>query len=217
LSTIKTYPLRVIEQLRLCERIIIKTNHHHKQAQGGSSSNSSSIVTTATHPDGKVVYGFECIHCASCSNTTTKDWFRKFPKSPKEVGYELVNFRNHLTNECQGIPTELQDYIVWMQDHCKKSKGTRYPKWYTSTDQLHNIGELVMTTLDPKWERHAACDEELTSSHRVRVATSTTTTTTTTTTATTSGKRMNEREKKAHVLIAKRRRHHHHSILEDLA
>jgi hypothetical protein len=164
-----------------------------------------------------VVYGFECIHCANCTTTTstTKDWFRKFPKSPKEVGYELVNFSNHLTNECQGIPTELQDYIIWMQDHCKKSKTKRYPKWYTSTDQLHNIGGLVMNTLDPKWERHA-CDEELTSSHRVRVATSTTTTTTTATT-TSSKSRMNEREKKAHVLTAKRRRHHHHSILEDLA
>lgn len=199
LSTLKTYPLRVIEQLRLCERII-KTNHHKQGC-------SNSSIVTATHPDGKVVIGFECIHCVNCS-TSTKDCFRKFPKSPNEVGNELVKFHDHLTKECQGIPADLRDYISWI-----KKRG-----WYKTSYELCNIGGVVMSSIYPKWEQHYKQQqtEVITSCHTMR------TNATTTTTTTTGSKRMktttmDERKKKAHAPIAKRRRLHHHSILEDLA
>ena len=205
LSTIKTYPLRVIEQLRLCERII---------KQNRTTTVFGNTIATA----GKVMHGLECIHCVkNCS--TAKDRFRKFPMSPKEVGYELVNFRNHLMNECRGVPTDLQDYISWMEEKSKKKE------WYRSSDELRNIGGLVMTTL-AKWEQHYQQQTEdiITSRHhtmRVVTNTATTATTTTTTTTTTGSKRMKtttmeEHEKKARAHIVKRKRHHHHSILEDL-
>ena len=206
LSTIKTYPLRVIEQLRLCERII---------KQNRTTTVFSNTIVTA----GKVMHGFECIHCVKNCSTATKDCFRKFPESPKEVGYELVNFRNHLMKECQGVPTDLQDYISWMEEKSKKKE------WYRSFDELRNIGGLVMNTL-AKWEQHYQQQtEDITSRHhtmRVVTNTATTATTTTTTTTTTGSKRMKtttmeEHETKARAHIVKRKRHHRHSILEDLA
>lgn len=139
------------------------------------------------------------------------DCFRKFPKSPDEVGNELVKFHDHLTKECHGVPTDLQDYISWMQYQSKK-RG-----WYKTSDELRNIGGLVLSSIDPKWEQHHQQQmEDITSRHTMRINATTTTTTTT------GSKRMktttmDEHEKKAHAHIAKRRRHHHHSILEDLA
>jgi hypothetical protein len=92
--TIRTYPLRVIDQLRLCER---------KAARGDDRGGIAATV------------GFECVHCRRISaGGARQEQFRRFPRTPKEVSIELSSFRTHLST-CRGVPHDLRSYLSWME------------------------------------------------------------------------------------------------------
>jgi hypothetical protein len=98
--SIRTYPLRVVDQLRLCER----------KANKGERDDSRIAIAT--------VVGFECIHCRRASSTgggaRQAERFRRFPKTPQEVSIELSSFRTHLST-CRGVPSDLRSYLSWME------------------------------------------------------------------------------------------------------
>jgi hypothetical protein len=97
--SIRTYPLRIVDQLRLCER---------KAKDGGGGIAATTVV------------GFECIHCRRTSSPggTTRqqrqERFRRFPRTPQEVSTELSSFRTHLS-ACRGVPRDLRSYLSWME------------------------------------------------------------------------------------------------------
>ena len=99
--SIRTYPLRVVDQLRLCER---------KANKGERDDNSRIAIAT--------VVGFECIHCrrvsAGAGARQAAERFRRFPKTHQEVSIELSSFRTHLST-CRGVPSDLRSYLSWME------------------------------------------------------------------------------------------------------
>ena len=105
--SIKTYPLRVIDQLRLC------------YFQTTPSSDTPSCTEAMR------IYGFECIHCNKIRKDNNirqkKRGFRKYPKHANDVVRDLLDFRSHL-NVCSSVSSDLKSYMNWMEQWC------RFPK-----------------------------------------------------------------------------------------
>ncbi len=110
---LRTYPLRVIDQLRVC------------YFETTPSLDAPSCFKTMR------MYGLECIHCnkvrKSSSNSTSvvirqkKRGFRKYPKNTNDVVRALLDFRSHL-NVCSSVSSDLVSYLNWMEQWC------RFPK-----------------------------------------------------------------------------------------
>ena len=112
--SIRTYPLRVIDQLQIC------------YFETKPSLDAPTCFKTMR------VYGFECIHCnklrkSSSSSTSVvirqkKRGFRKYPKHhANDVARALIDFRSHL-NVCSRVSSDLVSYLNWMEQWC------RFPK-----------------------------------------------------------------------------------------
>jgi hypothetical protein len=105
--SIKTLPLRVIDQLRLC------------YFQTTPSSDTPSCTEAMR------IYGFECIHCNKIRKDNNirqkKRGFRKYPKHANDVVRDLLDFRSHL-NVCSSVSSDLKSYMNWMEQWC------RFPK-----------------------------------------------------------------------------------------
>lgn len=129
---IRTYPLRVIDQLRLC--------YYETKPDAPSC-----FKTMRT-------YGFECIHCNKVRRSPAfrqkKRGFRKYPKQANDVVRDLLDFRSHL-NVCSNVSSDLVTYLNWMEKWC------RFPKVVNSVaipishrlDRLRKTSSNALTTV----------------------------------------------------------------------
>jgi hypothetical protein len=133
--SIRTYPIRVIDQLRLCYQ----------------TTPSSSNTTASTCSKSKRMYGFECIHCNKLHKCNTiirqknRAGYRKFPKHFNDVIRDLLDFRSHL-NVCSNVPSDLISYLNWMEGWCrfhKVVKSVATPISYR-LDGLRNRGNASL-------------------------------------------------------------------------
>jgi len=139
--SIRTYPLRVIDQLRLCYQTT------------PSSYNASSSCSKSMR-----ICGFECIHCNKLHKSNdaitirqkNRVGYRKFPKHVNDVIRDLLDFRSHL-NLCSNVPSELNSYLNWMEGWCRFHKVVKSVAIPIShrLDGLRNRGNASALVLAP--------------------------------------------------------------------